>query len=1193
MLSVRRRKSVISVITCLAVGLGTTFVGSNPSAAAGPVPGTRPAEARTSASAMSTQSTEGLQLVVNERGRISQSTSALGTLATEGALRVRKPHGATVRGAWLAYATVGFSGAQIVPGMQPSLAGQPVPISNELLNGISSFNYFADVSDIVKPIVDAAPAGNVDIPVTEPDSYTLEGEMLVVVFDDPAVTEPQSVSLLYGGLATGGDSYRVQLEEPIDRSDPATRLEMSLGITYSYQTGGTQQSSNVAVNAQPLTAAAGGEDDGVDANGALITVGGIGDSLDNPVDPTAYPVHPRSDDELYDLRPFVADGDRAIEVTTNNPSADDNVMLATFTMNPPVTDIDSGRQMVMVSLGDSYQSGEGAGSAYDDSAAYYLHAYENGENYPQAPGGQEDTLTPGATGGNGCHRALQNYPKLVAAYLADDYDVTLVDVTCSGAKIERGSKPPLVGDLEGGVIEADAQVSNALARLSAVGLQRDDVDVVTVGMGGNDAKFADLVTACLAPTLARRLLAAYDQTPGLVSWLANRLTCERLDRWVFHASGAIDTLAEKERFAQRKLREAFPRADIFQVDYPGVLPDPDVAPSWCGGIGAEDIEYADIQARRINDVVRDTVAEAYEENAALDRYFQIVEVDGAFGGNALCPSDPADALANGIDRENFDREVERLLTDPVLRPRLDEVSDSYRSLRNCLARATLVCDAQARTDRFTEALRSLVDQIRSDDGFFETVLANITKPPSSGEPEAARLDRSQGLFHPNLPGIEVLACYVHGTVTFLGTLECPNADTGARSFGGAGHVGISSTGGLGATLEPIQVDGPGTEVTLDLPGYAAGAPVEVTRYGESVAVLTADDDGVVRGPLALPAAPPGVQVLEVRGETAAGAWIGHDLRLAYPGRPQLGQDYSFYVDGLESRPDHIDSTWVPESVTVTYAGATILETVPDRAGGILVTVPVPDQWPDEPVEVVVAGSRSGVVERVRLDQAPITPAIWAVDGDLTFSGAGSIVELMVHAERDVRLHGAGSSFVRGVEHVLDLLVSPGTTVEPAAAQVAAGAVLPTTVGIDDFRPGEIGALRAGEDYREVSESQCAGGAWRPSAADLEGVVYVPCDVTVTGRGLDVEVTLAAEGSIAISGSRGRLSSFLGSGPLIVAGGDVRIAGARTFLGGPVLAAGDADLSGNGMTSWCGVIANSIRVTGSHFTAGLGGPCASP
>lgn len=281
-----RRKSSTALLACLAVGLSASLLATPTSASAEITPGARPNDAPVRAAALADSSTEGLQLVVNERGRISQSTSALGTTSPTGTLRVEKPAGATVRGAWLAYATFGFRGQQIVPGLEPVLADQPVPITNEIRNGINSYNYFADVSDIVKPLVDAAPAGAIDIPVSEPDSEMLEGEMLVVVFDDPAVSESQSVSILYGALATAGDSYKVRLTEPIDLSNPAIKLEMSLGITYSYQVGGGEQYSAVAVNGEQLTNAAGGEDDGESAGGALITVGGVGDSPENPPTPT-------------------------------------------------------------------------------------------------------------------------------------------------------------------------------------------------------------------------------------------------------------------------------------------------------------------------------------------------------------------------------------------------------------------------------------------------------------------------------------------------------------------------------------------------------------------------------------------------------------------------------------------------------------------------------------------------------------------------------------------------------------------------------------------------------------------------------------------------------------------------------------------------------------------------------------------
>ena len=78
-----------------------------------------------------------------------------------------------------------------------------------------------------------------------------------------------------------------------------------------------------------MTTWAGGNDDGADANGALITVGGVGDSTANPPDPLLKPVFDRRyDDELYSLLPFVANGDTQITVHTQNPSSDDNVFFA-------------------------------------------------------------------------------------------------------------------------------------------------------------------------------------------------------------------------------------------------------------------------------------------------------------------------------------------------------------------------------------------------------------------------------------------------------------------------------------------------------------------------------------------------------------------------------------------------------------------------------------------------------------------------------------------------------------------------------------------------------------------------------------------------------------------------------------------------------------------------------------------------
>ena len=71
---------------------------------------------------------------------------------------------------------------------------------------------------------------------------------------------------------------------------------------------------------------AGSFDDGVqgETSSSLITVGGVGDSTDNPTPPD----NPPSDDELYNLEPFLVQGDTQLTVTSSNPSQDDNLFLA-------------------------------------------------------------------------------------------------------------------------------------------------------------------------------------------------------------------------------------------------------------------------------------------------------------------------------------------------------------------------------------------------------------------------------------------------------------------------------------------------------------------------------------------------------------------------------------------------------------------------------------------------------------------------------------------------------------------------------------------------------------------------------------------------------------------------------------------------------------------------------------------------
>ena len=141
-----------------------------------------------------------------------------------------------------------------------------------------------------------------------------------------------SVAILDGGQAQSGDTTTVTFASPLaDVSAPNFFFDMSLGISFSYNGTTVSQFSNVDINGQRLTSSAGSNDDGVPqyvaADGALITVGGIGDSNNNP-DPNTK--NRAADDELYSLVPFLQNGDTGFTMFTNNPSFDDNIFLMTL-----------------------------------------------------------------------------------------------------------------------------------------------------------------------------------------------------------------------------------------------------------------------------------------------------------------------------------------------------------------------------------------------------------------------------------------------------------------------------------------------------------------------------------------------------------------------------------------------------------------------------------------------------------------------------------------------------------------------------------------------------------------------------------------------------------------------------------------------------------------------------------------------
>lgn len=304
--------------------------------AAGQEPGTRlPSGASTGGASPA----QGLVPVVTETGRLAHAVDGLGFNSRLGIIEVEKPAGARVRRAFMVSwgpsfpfderGSVTIDGAAFRWDLVAGLVLGP--------GGRSEPTLFADITYLLKPKIDAAPPGRIEFVLTEAEPFAQEGEILAVIFEDPGQLDERTVQLFAGFQAQTGDEFSIHLAEPIDRSDPGLTLNFGVGISFSAQQVSRPQFSEIDVNGERLSSSAGGEDDGIRRNGALLTVGGLDDSRANP--PAFQPPDQssRTDDELYDLGPFVAQGDTRILIETRNPSEDDNIFFASIVSSVPLT----------------------------------------------------------------------------------------------------------------------------------------------------------------------------------------------------------------------------------------------------------------------------------------------------------------------------------------------------------------------------------------------------------------------------------------------------------------------------------------------------------------------------------------------------------------------------------------------------------------------------------------------------------------------------------------------------------------------------------------------------------------------------------------------------------------------------------------------------------------------------------------
>jgi hypothetical protein len=261
------------------------------------------------------------------------SIDGLGSMSNRGQLQANVPSGSTILGAYL-YTTsvwgrpdfsgivysVDFNGSRLTPSAGTLLTPD--------VNPANTIRY--DVTNIVRSAIPSGSGGLYNFNLRETGQN--DGSVLVIAYSNTA-TQGRSALIYDGELATDGDTTRLNFASPYTSGN----LIMSLASSFSSQPSGQFTQIDVRTSNNPiarrLTTSAGGQDDGEWGNGALITVGGIGDSPENPDPFASSSAGPEVDDELYNLalgnsadaNPFITPGDTWADLITINPSNDDNV----------------------------------------------------------------------------------------------------------------------------------------------------------------------------------------------------------------------------------------------------------------------------------------------------------------------------------------------------------------------------------------------------------------------------------------------------------------------------------------------------------------------------------------------------------------------------------------------------------------------------------------------------------------------------------------------------------------------------------------------------------------------------------------------------------------------------------------------------------------------------------------------------
>lgn len=257
----------------------------------------------------------------------------------------------------------------------------------------------------------------------------------------------------------------------------------------------------------------------------------------------------------------------------------------------------TGQEQVMVVLGDSFISGEGADHYFVDT---------------------------NVKGRNTCRRAPTAYAHRLVSE-APELPLDLVFLACSGAKAGEVHRPDGAARTDSTDEKGLNQIALALGRMDEDGLGADDVSFVLLSIGGNDSLFGDIAQACLGPGDCSVLGSA---------WRAN-----------LHAS-----LPPLLRDVYQAAQTDFPGAPVLIVPYPVPI---SAEKRGCGYTTFTDREHRFLHdfTLELNAVIASVVAEPGFERLHVVTTMQSALTDA---GLALCDDRDVDHVgvnflaANGV-----------------------------------------------------------------------------------------------------------------------------------------------------------------------------------------------------------------------------------------------------------------------------------------------------------------------------------------------------------------------------------------------------------------------------------------------------------------------------------------------------------------------------------------------------------------